>query len=51
MLALGIEGIEFPRGYIKNWWKEKEIPADSIKKVFRVTNEILKSGQQKPEQV
>ncbi len=47
-LALGIQGTEFSVGYIRNWWKGSEIPADSIKKIFRVTNEILKAGQEKP---
>lgn len=44
MLALGIEGIEYPRGYIKGWLKGQEFPADSIKKVFKVTDAILKAG-------
>jgi antirestriction protein ArdC len=44
MLALGIEGIEYPRGYIKGWLQAEEIPADSIKKVFRVADQILKAG-------
>ena len=44
MLALGIEGIEYPRGYIKNWLRGQEFPTDSIKKVFKVTDAILKAG-------
>lgn len=49
MLALGVEGTEYAVGYLRNWWGENEIPADSIKKIFRVTNEILKAGQDKPQ--
>lgn len=49
MLALGLDGTEYNVGYIKNWWKDNEIPADSIKKIFKVTNEILRAGQEKPE--
>jgi hypothetical protein len=49
-LALGLKGTEFSVGYIRNWWKGNEIPADSIKKIFRVTNEILKAGQEKPKE-
>jgi hypothetical protein len=48
-LALGLENVEYSVGYINNWWKQSEIPATSIKKIFRVTNEILKAGQEKPE--
>lgn len=47
MLALGLDGLEYPRGYIKGWLGKDEIPADSKKKIFRVTNEILKAGQEK----
>lgn len=47
MLALGIEGTEFNVGYINNWKNTEEIPVDSIKKIFRVTNEILRAGQEK----
>lgn len=46
-LALGLEGIEYSRGYINNWYKGNEIPAESIKKVFKVANEILKAGCEK----
>jgi antirestriction protein ArdC len=46
-LALGLAGTEYHVGYVRNWWKHNEIPADSIKKIFRVTNEILRAGQTK----
>jgi hypothetical protein len=49
-LALGLTGSEYCVGYIKNWLKSEEIPADSIKKIFRVANEILRAGQEKPAQ-
>ena len=48
MLALGLDGIEYPRGYIKGWLGKGEIPVDSKKKVFKITNEILRAGQEKP---
>lgn len=48
-LALGLEGTEYCVGYINNWRKSAEVPADSIKKIFRVANEILRAGQEKPE--
>lgn len=48
-LALGLKTAKYHVGYIKNWWKQTEIPADSIKKIFRVTNEILRAGQDKPD--
>lgn len=49
MLALGIEGIEYPRGYIKAWLGSGEIPADSIKKIFKVADAILKAGKKSDE--
>lgn len=48
-LALGYqEHVPYCVGYVKSWRKEQEFPVDSMKKVFRVTNEILKAGQDKP---
>ena len=46
-LALGEGDTEYQVGYIKNWWKGEEIPADSIKKIFKVSNAILRAGQEK----
>lgn len=47
-LALGLGDTEFQVGYINNWWKHSEIPVDSIKKIFKITDQILKAGQEKP---
>lgn len=48
-LALGIEEhVEYCVGYIKNWLGGgNEIPTDSIKKIFRAADKILKAGQEK----
>lgn len=47
-LALGLEKhIPYCVGYIKNWLQVEEIPADSIKKIFRAANKILRAGQVK----
>lgn len=48
MLALNLDGIEYPRGYIKNWLKGEEFPIESKKKIFKIANIILKAGQEKP---
>ena len=47
-LALGLGKTEYQVGYIRNWWKNAEIPAENIKRIFKATNEILKAGQEKP---
>lgn len=49
MLALGVEGTEYCVGYVKNWQKTEEIPMDSVRKIFKVANEILRAGTEKPE--
>lgn len=49
MLALNLDGIEFPRGYIKTWLGKNEFPIDSKKKIFKVANVILKAGMEKEE--
>lgn len=47
MLALNIDGIEYPRGYINKWLGKAEFPMESKKKVFRIANVILKAGMEK----
>jgi antirestriction protein ArdC len=49
-LALGLEeNVPYCVGYIKNWLgKGNEVPADSIKKIFKAADKILKAGQEKP---
>jgi antirestriction protein ArdC len=48
-LALGLaENVPFAVGYVKNWLgKGNEIPIDSIKRIFRAADKILKAGQEK----
>lgn len=48
-LALGLENhVPYCVGYVKQWLgKGNEIPADSIKKIFRAADKILKAGQVK----
>ncbi len=49
-LALGLdENIPYCRGYIKGWNKNSEIPIDSVKKIFKATDTILKAGTPKAE--
>lgn len=49
-LALGLEeNVPYCVGYIRNWNTNNEIPVDSIKRIFRATDKILKAGQDKPD--
>ncbi len=52
-LALGLtENVPFCVGYIKNWLgKGNEVPVDSIKRIFKATDKILKAGQEKEGEV
>jgi antirestriction protein ArdC len=44
--ALGIEGAEFCRGYLKHWLGERnEIPALSCQKILTAASVIIKAGQ------
>jgi antirestriction protein ArdC len=44
-IALGLdENIPYCRGYVKGWLKGNEFPVESVKKVFRATDKILKAG-------
>lgn len=43
--ALGLDGPEFSRGYIQNWYQGEEIPEASAKKIFRVADQILRAGR------
>ncbi len=45
-IALGLEkNIEYCVGYIKHYLRDNEIPVESIKKIFRATDKILKAGK------
>jgi len=44
--ALGLEGAEYCRGYLKHWLGErKEIPAHSVQKILAAASRVLKAGQ------
>jgi hypothetical protein len=44
--ALGLEGAEFCRGYLKHWLgNRKEIPATSCQKILTASSIIIKAGQ------
>jgi antirestriction protein ArdC len=44
--ALGLEGAEFCRGYLKHWLGERnEIPAQSVQKILTAASQVLKAGQ------
>jgi IrrE N-terminal-like domain len=43
--TLGLEGVDFCRGYIQHWLKtEKEIPNQSAARIFAAATSILKAG-------
>ena len=43
--TLGLDGVEFCRGYIQHWLKtEKEIPNQSAARIFAAATSILKAG-------
>lgn len=45
-IALGLEkNIPYAVGYIHHWRKDNEVPVESIKKIFRATDKILKAGK------
>ncbi len=48
-LALGLdENVKYCVGYIKNWLGEgNEVPVESVKRIFRAADKILKAGQEK----
>jgi antirestriction protein ArdC len=43
--ALNLPGIEFSRGYIQNWWGERNpIPEKAAQRILKVADQILKAG-------
>jgi hypothetical protein len=47
--ALGLEGVEYSRGYIQSWWgKGNPIPERSAQRVLKVADQILKAGTSNP---
>ncbi len=43
--ALELEGAEYSRGYIQNWFKGDEYPEKSAKRVISAVDKILKAGK------
>lgn len=43
--SLGLDGLEYSRGYIRSWLGTDEIPAKSAQRIFTVANQILKAGR------
>lgn len=42
---LGLNQVAESRGYIQHWLGEDDIPETSARRIFKVTNDILKAGQ------
>jgi hypothetical protein len=48
---LGLEGVEYCRGYIQNWlypnvgWNGQGIPEKSAQKIFHAADRILREGR------
>ena len=49
--SLGLEGAEFCRGYIQNWFRrgsgfnDEAIPEKSAQKIFRTADQIIRAGR------
>lgn len=43
--ALGLPGEEFSRGYIQQWISGNTIPPESVHRIFRAADRILRSGR------
>lgn len=43
--SLGMDGAEFCRGYIQNWYREGEIPEKSAHRIFKAADAILRAGR------
>jgi antirestriction protein ArdC len=42
--ALGLEGVEYCRGYIQNWYDGEEIPEANCRRIMQTADKILKAG-------
>lgn len=49
MASLGMDGLEYARGYIQHWLGSETIPEKSTQKIFKVASEILKAGRERTE--
>lgn len=43
--ALGLDGLDFCRGYLQHWLQGAEIPEKSAQRIFKVADQILKAGE------
>jgi len=43
---LGLDNVAESRGYIQTWLGNDDIPETSARRIFKVTNDILKAGQE-----
>jgi hypothetical protein len=48
--SLGMDGVEFCRGYIQNWLQGATIPERSAQHIFAVADKILKAGIDRQEE-
>ena len=46
--SLGLDGMEYSRGYIQHWLHASEIPEKSAQKIFTTATAILKAGRPSP---
>ena len=45
--ALNLEGADYCRGYIQNWWgKGNAIPEKSAQRILKVADQILRAGRE-----
>jgi hypothetical protein len=43
---LGLQGLEYSRGYIQSWLAGGEVPEKSAQRIFAAANKILKAGRE-----
>ena len=48
--ALGLEGIEYSRGYLQHWLQGEEIPERACQRIFKAADAILRAGRPRVEE-
>lgn len=48
--ALGLDGIEYSRGYLQHWLQGQEIPERACQRIFKAADTILRAGRQGTEE-
>jgi antirestriction protein ArdC len=43
--ALGLDGAEYARGYIRGWLRDEQIPEPSARRIFGAADKILRAGR------